>query len=102
MDFSLDEGNTMADHVATETEPQAPTRPVAAGIAPNAQLQSLPANQAVAAVRSDKPITGQILPPKRKSKRRVLLPILLLGAIGGGGYFANEYLTNWQFLVSTD
>jgi membrane fusion protein (multidrug efflux system) len=22
--------------------------------------------------------------------------------LGGGGYFVNEYLTNWQFLVSTD
>jgi membrane fusion protein (multidrug efflux system) len=47
------------------------------------------------------PLSGQILPPKR-SKRRLVLPLVLLAAIGGGGWAGYKYLTEWQFLVSTD
>jgi membrane fusion protein, multidrug efflux system len=44
---------------------------------------------------------GEVLPPKR-SRKRVVLPLVLLALVGGGGYFGYGWWTEGRFLVSTD
>src|SRR5258708_7314546 len=65
-----------------------------------------PANAVASTARSrqvaERPMTGEILPPKRKRKSRLVLPAILLAVIGTGSYFGDKYLTEWRFLVSTD
>ncbi len=62
-----------------------------------------PAGAPAAAVRS-----GEVLPPAggpampRRRKKRVLLPLVLLAALGGGGYEGYRYFVEGRFLVSTD
>ena len=51
---------------------------------------------------ADRPMSGEVLPPARRRKRRIVFPLVLLAALGGGTWFGHKYLTEWQFLVSTD
>ncbi|WP_448950750.1 HlyD family secretion protein [Labrys neptuniae] len=39
---------------------------------------------------------------KKKSKARIILPILLLGALGAGGWYGYQWWTNGRFMVETD
>ncbi len=44
---------------------------------------------------------GEILPPKRR-KKRVLLPLIVLAALGGGSYEGYRWFVEGRFIVSTD
>ena len=46
-------------------------------------------------------ISGEVLAPKAK-RRGFVLPLLLLAAIGGGGYEGYRWFVEGRFLVSTD
>ena len=48
-----------------------------------------------------KPMDGEILPPKR-SRKRLILPLVLLAAVGGGGWYGYGWWTEGRFLISTD
>jgi len=41
-------------------------------------------------------------PVKKRSRSRVVLPILLVAALGGGGWFGYDWWTNGRFMVGTD
>jgi len=41
-------------------------------------------------------------PARKRSKARILLPILLIAGLGGGGWYGYDYWTNGRFFVSTD
>ena len=62
-----------------------------------------PAGAPPAPVRSGEVLTpagGPAMP--RRRKKRVLLPLVLLAALGGGGYEGYRYFVEGRFLVSTD
>ncbi len=44
---------------------------------------------------------GEILPPKRK-RRGLILPLVVLAALGGGGYEGYRWFVEGRFIVSTD
>ena len=44
---------------------------------------------------------GEILPPKRK-RRGLILPLVILAALGGGGYEGYRWFVEGRFIVSTD
>ena len=41
-------------------------------------------------------------PPKKRSKARLIVPVLLLGALGGGGWYGYDWWINGRFMVETD
>ncbi len=69
-----------------------------------------PASKAEAPAKPDAPVTEAPQPevaaqgpvkPKRSAKR-FILPILIVAAIGAGGWYGYEYWTTGRFMVSTD
>lgn len=69
-----------------------------------------PASKAEAPAKPDAPVTEAPQPevaaqapvkPKRSAKRFVL-PVLIVAAIGAGGWYGYEYWTTGRFMVSTD
>jgi membrane fusion protein (multidrug efflux system) len=40
--------------------------------------------------------------PKKSFARRLVLPVVLLAAIGGGAWYGHQWWTNGRFMVSTD
>src|ERR1700738_2168191 len=44
---------------------------------------------------------GEILPPTRK-RRRIVLPLAILGVLGGAGYEGYRWFVEGRFIVSTD
>lgn len=69
-----------------------------------------PASKAEAPSKPDAPVTEAPQPdvaaqapakPKRSAKR-FILPILIVAAIGAGGWYGYEYWTTGRFMVSTD
>ena len=48
------------------------------------------------------PPVVQAAPPKRSGLRRVIVPVLILAALGYGGKTAYDYFIEGRFLVSTD
>ncbi len=48
------------------------------------------------------PPVVQAAPPKRSGLRRVIVPVLILAAVGYGGKTAYDYFVEGRFLVSTD
>lgn len=51
------------------------------------------------------PLTIDQTPPQKKKKglgRRLVLPVLLIAAIGAGSWFGHEYWVNGRFMISTD
>ena len=63
--------------------------PVSAPLA----VQAAPATPAV--------MSGEVLPPKKK-RRGFVLPVILLAALGGGGFEGYRWFIEGRFLVSTD
>lgn len=41
-------------------------------------------------------------PTKKRSRARIVLPILIVAAVAGGGWYGHEWWTNGRFFVSTD
>jgi membrane fusion protein, multidrug efflux system len=96
-DVSKGRGATPAVSVdAPATTTQAPSSSAPPASAAGGGAMTVQAGQPV-----DAPMAG-LPPPRRKAKRRVILPLVLMAAVGGGGYVGYRYLTDWQFLVSTD
>ncbi|MFO1151756.1 MAG: HlyD family secretion protein [Alsobacter sp.] len=68
-----------------------------------AQVGPAPGGQVVARGPGlpGQPMNGEVLPPRR-GRRRVVLPLVLLAALGGGGWYGYGWWTEGRFLVSTD
>jgi membrane fusion protein (multidrug efflux system) len=47
------------------------------------------------------PMNGEVLPPRR-GRKRIVLPLVLLSALGGAGWYGYGWWTEGRFLVSTD
>ena len=82
----------MTDQNATVTA----AKPTASFAGPAGQL-------AVQAPGGTQPaaISGEVIPPKRK-RRGVVLPLVLLAALGGGAYEGYRWFMEGRFLVATD
>ena len=91
----------MADMAAVETTTAAKLSP------------PTPTNEGAVALRpaGAPPVTvrsGEVMPPvvgpaePRRRRKRVFLPLVLLAALGGGGYEGYRYFVEGRFLVSTD
>jgi len=72
-------------------------RPRAEGKADPRPSQSPEAKAAPAA-----PAVVTPAPPKKRSKARLIVPVLLLGALGGGGWYGYDWWINGRFMVETD
>ena len=90
----------MSDQLVIEGQSQAlsPVRPAEAGAVARAQ----PTSPVAAPASTPTPIahTGEVLPPRKK--KRIFLPLVILAALGGGGYEGYRWFTVGRFLVSTD
>ena len=85
--------------VMSDTTPMPTTAAKASGLA--TLSQTVPSVSASAGAPTVLAHHGEVLPPKR-SKKRILLPVILMAAIGGGGYEGYRWFVEGRFLVSTD
>jgi membrane fusion protein (multidrug efflux system) len=75
------------------------------GAAPTARVAEKPGTLSPAtavAPTEDAKAAVVAQPPKSGRKKKVILSLVLLAAIGAGGYFGHAYWTEGRFLVSTD
>ena len=77
----------VSDATATTVQPGSPGEGALA-----VQQRSTPAQA---------PRDGEILPPKRK-RRGFIFPLVILAALGGGGYEGYRWFVEGRFIVSTD
>ncbi|HXW19766.1 MAG TPA: biotin/lipoyl-binding protein, partial [Roseiarcus sp.] len=70
--------------------------------APGSNAPALVPGGPLAAVASARPPAPAPAPKRRFSLRRVILPVVLLAAIGYGGSLAYNWLVEGRFIVSTD
>jgi membrane fusion protein (multidrug efflux system) len=55
-----------------------------------------------ARTEEDTPKSGDVLPPKKTSRKRLILLAVLIAIAGGAGYKGYDWYTRTRFLVSTD
>ena len=48
------------------------------------------------------PATVTAAPTKKPSKARLIVPVLLIGVLGAGGWYGYNWWTNGRFMVTTD
>ena len=49
-----------------------------------------------------KTVAPPAAPPRKRSRSRMILPVLLIAALGGGAWFGYDWWTNGRFMVGTD
>ncbi len=85
--------------LSARTDAPAPSAPPAA----RAPAGSPPATPPAAeAPKTQETAKGEPAPKQRHGVRRMLLALLLLGILGGAGYYGYHWWTEGRFLVSTD
>ncbi|MDQ0390220.1 HlyD family secretion protein [Labrys monachus] len=72
------------------------------------QRPDAPASEAPAAKKAEgaptpaAAVAAPAAPARKRSRARIVLPVLLLAALGGGGWYGYDWWTNGRFLVDTD
>ncbi|MEX6506992.1 HlyD family secretion protein [Jiella sp. M17.18] len=79
---------------ATEAGPRADAAPASERPATPAAVPAAPAGPAAPAAAAPA--------PRRRGRKRILLPILALAVLGAGGWYGHYYWTEGRFLESTD
>ena len=92
-----------ANRVLEDKQALDPEQALEAGQDETKQRQEgVPALEPTAKVTQASPPAAEAKATVKKRKGRVVLPILLLAALGAGGYYGHSWWTNGRFFVSTD
>ena len=65
-------------------------------------LLARPRRPALRAPASGRPVVVQAAPPERSGLRKVIVPVLILAAVGYGGKTAYDSFVEGRFVISTD